>query len=107
MKLTNIALGVIAQLVNLAYPFPRFSQEALALAGKHTNRSGNCPYAATNKLEKRQSGFDPSTQKVSTTGANAWVAPNLAGGDQRGPCPGLNALVSPLIHPDTLTINSS
>ncbi|KAH6694830.1 hypothetical protein BKA61DRAFT_637428 [Leptodontidium sp. MPI-SDFR-AT-0119] len=31
-------------------------------------------------------------QHVSTTGEHAFVAPNLAAGDQRGPCPGLNAM---------------
>jgi hypothetical protein len=30
--------------------------------------------------------FNAADQKVSTTGANAWVAPGH--GDQRGPCPG-------------------
>ena len=46
------------------------------------------------KTEKRQSTFDPAAQLVSTTGSNAWQAPDFAGGDQRGPCPGLNALAN-------------
>ena len=33
--------------------------------------------------------FDPITQRISTTGLHAWVAPGP--GDIRGPCPGLNA----------------
>lgn len=47
---------------------------------------------------ERQTAPDPSTrfnaqeQYVSTSGEHAFVAPNLAGGDQRGPCPGLNAM---------------
>lgn len=36
--------------------------------------------------------FNEKLQHVSTTGDHAWVAPDLAGGDQRGPCPGLNAM---------------
>ncbi len=60
-----------------------------------SKRSGDCPFAATAyKQEKRQSTFDPTAQNVSTTGTHAWVAPNLAAGDQRGPCPGLNALAN-------------
>jgi len=36
--------------------------------------------------------FNEKLQHVSTTGEHAFVAPNLAAGDQRGPCPGLNAM---------------
>ncbi|KAK0109542.1 hypothetical protein ONS95_002228 [Cadophora gregata] len=36
--------------------------------------------------------FNDRLQHVSTTGEHAFVAPNLAAGDQRGPCPGLNAM---------------
>ncbi|EGP89784.1 uncharacterized protein MYCGRDRAFT_90507 [Zymoseptoria tritici IPO323] len=49
---------------------------------------------------ERQTAPDPSTrfnaqeQYVSTSGEHAFVAPNLAGGDQRGPCPGLNAMAN-------------
>lgn len=37
-------------------------------------------------------GFDAATQRISTTGANAFVPPGP--GDIRGPCPGLNALAN-------------
>lgn len=36
--------------------------------------------------------FDPKAQFVSTTGTHAWVAPGS--GDDRGECPGLNALAN-------------
>lgn len=36
--------------------------------------------------------FNAKKQFVSNTGAHAFVAPNRAAGDQRGPCPGLNAM---------------
>ena len=53
------------------------------------------PYSSIKQTtQKRQSTFDPASQLVSTTGAHAWVAPNFAAGDQRGPCPGLNALAN-------------
>ncbi|KAG4425993.1 hypothetical protein IFR04_000937 [Cadophora malorum] len=38
--------------------------------------------------------FNEKLQHVSTTGEHAFVAPNLAAGDQRGPCPGLNAMAN-------------
>lgn len=37
-------------------------------------------------------GFDATAQRISTTGANAFVPPGP--GDIRGPCPGLNALAN-------------
>jgi hypothetical protein len=51
-------------------------------------------------LVKRQAVPDPSTrfnaaeQLVSTTGEHAFVAPDFEAGDQRGPCPGLNAMAN-------------
>ena len=36
--------------------------------------------------------FDAEAQRVSTTGKHAWKAPGK--NDQRGPCPGLNALAN-------------
>jgi hypothetical protein len=37
-------------------------------------------------------GFDAAAQYVDTSGAHAWKAPGKT--DQRGPCPGLNALAN-------------
>ncbi|KAJ8523121.1 heme-thiolate peroxidase [Pleurotus djamor] len=36
--------------------------------------------------------FDPVAQRISTSGVHKWVAPGPT--DQRGPCPGLNALAN-------------
>ena len=53
---------------------------------------------ADRHIAGRQGVPDPTTtfneklQYVSNTGAHAFVAPNFAAGDQRGPCPGLNAM---------------
>ena len=49
---------------------------------------------ASGVLEKRQIPFDPVSQRVDVSGEHEWRAPDLAGGDQRGPCPGLNALAN-------------
>lgn len=50
-------------------------------------------------LEKRTTypttpSFDAAQQLVSVTGVNAFVAPDIANGDMRGPCPGLNAMAN-------------
>lgn len=45
--------------------------------------------SSVERLSKRQtSTFDADDQRISTTGKHAWVAPDFAAGDQRGPCPG-------------------
>lgn len=41
-------------------------------------------------------GFDASKQFVSTTGQYKWVAPTST--DQRGVCPGLNALANQYVY---------
>jgi hypothetical protein len=40
-------------------------------------------------ITRRTPGFDAAAQHVSTQGAHAFVPPNFAAGDQRGPCPGM------------------
>lgn len=38
--------------------------------------------------------FDPLTTPIEVTGDHAFIAPDFDAGDQRGPCPGLNALAN-------------
>ena len=38
--------------------------------------------------------FDAEAQRISVTGIHKFVPPDFAKGDQRGPCPGLNALAN-------------
>ena len=38
--------------------------------------------------------FNAKEQFISTSGVHKFVPPNFAAGDQRGPCPGLNALAN-------------
>ena len=68
----------------------------LAKSGESPNPAkqgeAECPHLAMHKELKRQTTFDPTSQQVSTTGQYAFVAPGA--GDQRGPCPGLNALAN-------------
>ncbi|KAG8158101.1 hypothetical protein KVR01_011862 [Diaporthe batatas] len=46
------------------------------------------------KLKEKRLLFDPLTEPIDVTGAHAFVPPNFDAGDQRGPCPGLNALAN-------------
>ena len=94
MKVANITLGLVALLGFQVDAFPRLRPDDVESMIDHPKRAAGCPYASAMKPEKRQAGFDPSTQEVSTTGTHAWVAPNFGAGDQRGPCPGLNALAN-------------
>ena len=48
--------------------------------------------AASVPKSKRAPGFNAAAQKISTSGDHKYVAPGS--GDQRGPCPGLNALAN-------------
>ncbi|KAF2086924.1 Cloroperoxidase [Saccharata proteae CBS 121410] len=67
--------------------FPAFNQEAaVALA----RTAATLPQSN----EKRDVTFDPAAQLVDVTGEHAFTPPDFAAGDQRGPCPGLNALAN-------------
>ena len=87
---------LLVLLVSFAIAFPRMDAKSLQQLLKHDTKSKACPFAHTDAHEhnKRQVGFDPVAQRVSTTGKYAWKAPNLEAGDKRGPCPGLNALAN-------------
>ncbi|KAL8751460.1 MAG: hypothetical protein Q9184_006063 [Pyrenodesmia sp. 2 TL-2023] len=76
--------------------FPQLSPQALQDLLKREPGAKGCPFGheSTFKKEKRAVSFDPVAQYVSTTGEHAFVPPNLAAGDKRGPCPGLNALAN-------------
>lgn len=93
-----LAVSLVPLLAQQALAFPA-ALSAAFLEGKFGKRTleeaaaAGCPHA----LEKRQAPgvvppFNAATQYVSTTGAHAFVAPGP--GDQRGPCPGLNAMAN-------------
>lgn len=46
------------------------------------------------RLKHKRLLFDPMTEPVDVTGLHAFQPPNFDKGDQRGPCPGLNALAN-------------
>ena len=89
-------LGILSLLVATTCAFPSFFHEgAIAFKGSPSD-SVKCPHFAEERETnvKRRLSFDAKSQHVSTTGSHAFVAPNFAAGDQRGPCPGLNALAN-------------
>jgi hypothetical protein len=67
----------------LPYAFALAAGPAAALPSATSLRSLELSLSAS---KRATDGFNAADQKVSTTGANAWVAPGHGG--QRGPCPG-------------------
>ncbi|KAL8790909.1 MAG: hypothetical protein Q9213_000334 [Squamulea squamosa] len=96
MKLLLSSIISVGLLASQAIAFPRLNPKSLQELLKRGTESKECPFSHgnTRELTKRQFGFDPVAQRVSTDGKYAWKAPNLAAGDKRGPCPGLNALAN-------------
>ncbi len=95
----NVLFSLVTLIVLLASPaisFPRLDPESLQELLKRGTESKPCPVSENHAhaRTKRQMGFDPIAQRVSTSGKYVWKAPNLAAGDKRGPCPGLNALAN-------------
>lgn len=110
-RLSLLALGASG-----VYAFPSHLSEAFLqgksaalnaaaeeVAKRSIDADPECPFAKARSLKERQlpsiiPPFDASIQYVSNKGAHAFVAPS--GNDQRGPCPGLNAMaVSHLSSP--------
>lgn len=115
MKYQTLAVAATTFL-SAVNAFPKFTPEQLttylASSGKDIKEDipAACPFAAKqgkreaeaepgcpfskNKNKKRTSTFNAQEQLVSVTGEYAFVPPNFDAGDQRGPCPGLNALAN-------------
>ncbi|KAL8684420.1 MAG: hypothetical protein Q9224_006361 [Gallowayella concinna] len=96
LSLSFVSVSLTALLASQVVAFPHLDPNALHGLLKRGAEAKDCPFshATTHQHTKRQPTFDPIAQRVSTTGKHAWKAPNLAAGDKRGPCPGLNALAN-------------
>ncbi|KAI4171628.1 MAG: hypothetical protein LQ343_004106 [Gyalolechia ehrenbergii] len=96
MKQTFSVIVLTCYLALQVTAFPHLEKNMLQDLIKREAGPQGCPFArdAAQQKKKRQLGFDPVAQHVSTTGEHAFAAPNLAAGDKRGPCPGLNALAN-------------
>lgn len=113
MKYHTLALTATT-LLSAVNAFPKFSPEQLStylansgkgvsadapsecpFSAKHVKKEADsgCPFSK-NKKQKRTSTFNAQEQLVDVTGEYAFVPPNFEAGDQRGPCPGLNALAN-------------
>ncbi len=105
MKVSQLALGLLAVPMTGVVAFPAIMYEAAAKAADSQTKEKRCPYAEsrakekrgcpfseTNDKVKRAPGFDAAAQHIDTTGAHAFVPPSAT--DLRGPCPGLNALAN-------------
>lgn len=79
--------GLLAALPLTVTAFPRVAQEVAA-------RMSRSAGAAPKSIEERAVTFDPAAQLVDVTGVHSFTPPNFDAGDQRGPCPGLNALAN-------------
>lgn len=105
MKITLSSWLAAACLLPSTLAFPQLNPEQVEAYRRHAERSpeacpsaaqqekreaGDCPYAK----EKRAAKFDAKKQRISVSGQHAFHAPNFKAGDQRGPCPGLNALAN-------------
>lgn len=87
MKTVTLSAAVVA-LAGTVAAFP-------AIAAEHAQRLAQSQAGKRSTLaptqHKKRLTFDAASQYVSTTGYHAFVPPNFAAGDVRGPCPGLNA----------------
>ncbi|KAL8667875.1 MAG: hypothetical protein Q9202_000340 [Teloschistes flavicans] len=89
MKFSLLTVTCIVFSITHVIAFPHLNAQVLQDQVKQEEKSKHI-----RERTKRQVGFDPVAQHVSTTGEHVWVAPNIAAGDKRGPCPGLNALAN-------------
>jgi hypothetical protein len=107
MKHFAASLAALALSIHHVTAFPGAISEAIIqartaneLKARNNSIEGGCPFAkpeAEGGLQKRQLAgvtppFDAAQHYVSNQGTHASVAPS--GSDQRGPCPGLNAMTN-------------
>ncbi len=95
MKYSTAILSTLVLCVSQVAAFPAAAIEYAAKAERDANAASKIAEAvAAHQANYRAPGFDASAQYVSTHGQYAFVPPNIAGGDNRGPCPGLNAMAN-------------
>lgn len=88
MKTAAVAVSLLALVATEVSAFPSLAGDPVAkLAASQRGKRSTLARSA----HKKRVSFDPKSQYVSTTGEHAFVPPNFAAGDVRGPCPGLNA----------------
>lgn len=96
MKCCATILGAAALAITNVAAFPHAMFDMMERAEKSGNLAEIEAAIAAIK-EKRQivtPGFNADAQYVSNQGTHKFVPPNFSSGDQRGPCPGLNAMAN-------------
>lgn len=98
MRYTTTVVGALALCVSEVVAFPAAAIEYAAKAERdaHTNEELES-IMARYENSRRAPGFDAAAQYVSNQGQYAFNPPsnvNTPIGDQRGPCPGLNAMAN-------------
>ncbi|KAI8628118.1 Chloroperoxidase [Xylariaceae sp. FL1651] len=81
----------------VAYAFPSVDNWAkIAQRDGHilTEKSIEELHRDVARLKEKRLLFDPLTDPIDVSGVHAFKAPDLKNGDQRGACPGLNALAN-------------
>lgn len=70
--------------------------EACPFSAKHEKKEAKpeCPFSKMKKMVKKAATFNAQEQLIDVSGEHAFLPPNFQAGDQRGPCPGLNALAN-------------
>ena len=95
MKYSYLALAA-AVFAGHAAAFPALAEEYAKLATR---------IGSGGKRQAASPGFNAAAQRIDVSGTHAFVPPGS--GDQRGPCPGLNALANQLVatHSDRTLVN--
>ncbi|KAI9050843.1 hypothetical protein LZ554_004962 [Drepanopeziza brunnea f. sp. 'monogermtubi'] len=98
MKYSSAILGAFAYCASEVVAFPAAAMEYAARVETDKFAREDIESALTKlKVNRRTPGFDAAAQYVSTHGQYEFVPPNNPNtytGDQRGPCPGLNAMAN-------------
>jgi hypothetical protein len=94
MRYSTAIVGAVAFCVSEVAAFPAAAIEYAAKAERDAAASASIEGAVAKFRKTRATpGFNATAQYVSTEGQYAFVAPDLSV-DNRGPCPGLNAMAN-------------
>ncbi|KAH6653017.1 oxidase [Truncatella angustata] len=97
MKSFGFCAALLAQLSVIIHSFPTAENFAKLASRGLLDTSDITPqdlYATLSKIKNKRLLFDPLKTPIDVSGDHTFQAPDLDGGDQRGPCPGLNALAN-------------
>ncbi|KAL5345964.1 hypothetical protein ACLOAV_008994 [Pseudogymnoascus australis] len=92
MKIIN-SLVSLSALSSVAYAFPSVTADSLLSDDVIAKVAEGLRGVAQESHEKRLL-VDPLTTPIDVTGDHSFIPPDFSAGDQRGPCPGLNALAN-------------